>query len=134
MKEIDFTKEVVCSDKSIKVLQVIPVKYQNSNFEHLVIYEHISDGVQNACAVNTTTGRPSLCSALYDRDVTFLNPEPKVVSSNYRNVYPGGAVSDLFRTREGADCFTDLDGTSRVAIIEFLSFDDGTEKVNYIEV
>lgn len=131
MKEIDFTKEVVCSDKSIKVLQVIPVNYQNSNFTHLIIYEHIGDGVQNACSVNTSTGRPSLGSALYDRDVTFLNPEPKVVSSNYRNVYPGGAVSDLFRTRKGAD---NISNPNRVAVIESLSFDDGTEKVNYIEV
>lgn len=130
MKTVDFTKKVVCSDDTIKVVQVIPVNYENTNFQHLIVYE-LPNGAQNACAVNTTTGRPSLGSALYDRDVTFLNPEPKVVSVNYRNVYPCGDVSCLFLTRKGADI---VSNPNRVAVIESLSFDDGTEKVNYIEV
>ena len=129
MKKVDFTKKVVCSDEAIKVLQVIPVKYQNNNFQHLIVYE-LPDGTQNHCSVSFN-GIPLWGSQAYYDQLTFLNPEPKVVSSNYRNVYPGGAVSDLFRTRKGAD---NISNPNRVAVIESLSFDDGTEKVNYIEV
>lgn len=129
MKAVDFTKEIVCSDKTIKVVQVFPVKLKNSNFQHLIVYE-LPDGTQNYCSVSFN-GIPCWGTAAYTDQLTFLNPEPKVVSSNYRNVYHGGAVSGLFLTREGADS---TPTPNRVAVIESLSFDDGTEKVNYIEV
>ena len=80
---------------------------------------------------------PFLCTAeisskeLNCLTVAIYNPEPKVVSVNYRNVYPCGDVSGLFLTRKGAD---NVSNPNRVAVIESLSFDDGTEKVNYIEV
>ena len=128
-KTVDFTKKIVCSDENIKVIQVIPVKYLNDYFKYLIIYEDAC-GYQNDCAVNNA-GKPSSDSTAASEDLTFLNPEPKIVSSSYRNVYRSGAVSGLFLTREGADS---TPTPNRVAVIESLSFDDGTEKVNYIEV
>ena len=127
-KTVDFTKKIVCSDENIKVIQVIPVKYMNNLFNHLVIYED-AQGYQNDCAVNDS-GEPSLGSSAYS-NFTFLNPEPKVVSSSYRNVYRSGAVSGLFLTREKADSLSTF---NRAAIIEYLLYDDNEEKVNYIEV
>jgi len=128
-KTVDFTKEIVCSDENIKVIQVIPVKYMNNLFNHLVIYED-AHGYQNACAVNDS-GEPSSNSSAGCEDLTFLNPEPKVVSTLYRNVYPSGAVSVVMAGRKNAD---DLATSNRVAIIEFLAYDDNSQKVNYIEV
>lgn len=133
MKVVDFTKKVVCSDDTIKVVQVIPVNYENTNFQHLIVYE-LSDGTQNHCSVNFK-GVPMWGSKAYQDQLTFLNPEPKVVSAIYRNVYPRGSVSVASDSREEADSLSLLfDGDARVAVIEFLSFDDGTEKVKYIEV
>lgn len=129
MKTVDFTKEIVCSDKTIKVVQVFPVKLKNSNFQHLIVYE-LSDGTQNYCSVSFN-GIPCWGTAAYTDQLTFLNPEPKIVSSSYRNVYRNGAVSGLFLTREKADSLSTF---NRAAIIEFLLYDDNKEKVNYIEV
>lgn len=133
MKTVDFTKEIVCSDDTIKVVQVIPVKLKNSNFQHLIVYE-LSDGTQNYCSTSFN-GTPCWGTVAYTDQLTFLNPEPKVVSAMYRNVYPRGSVSVVSDSREEADSLSLLfAGDERVAVIEFLSFDDGTEKVNYIEV
>lgn len=128
-KTVDFTKEIVCSDENIKVIQVIPVNYENSSFTHLVVYE-LLDGTQNHCSVNFK-GVPMWGSKAYVDQVSFINPEPKVVSSSYRNVYRSGAVSGLFLTREKADSLSTF---NRAAILEFLLYDDNEEKVNYIEV
>jgi len=129
MKTVDFTKKVVCSDDTIKVVQVIPVNYENTNFQHLIVYE-LPNGAQNYCSVNTR-GVPMWASKAYAEQLTFLNPGPKLVSSNYRNVYTGGDVGGLSLTRKEADSIAT---PGRVAVIESLSFNDGTEKVNYIEV
>lgn len=129
MKTVDFTKKIVCSDETIKVVQVIPVKYVNNLFNHLVIYED-AHGYQNDCAVNKA-GEPDSSSTAHSSDLTFFNPKPKVVSTLYRNVYPSGAVSVVIAGRKNAD---DLATSNRVAIIEFLMYDDNSQKVNYIEV
>jgi len=128
-KTVDFTKKIVCSDETIKVVQVIPVKYANNLFNHLVIYED-AHGHQNDCAVNNS-GKPSSDSRAWRDDLTFFNPKPKVVSTLYRNVYPRGAVSVVIAGRKNAD---DLATFNRVAVIEFLMYDDNSQKVNYIEV
>lgn len=129
MKTVDFAKKIVCSDESVKVIQVIPVNYDNDNFKHLVIYEN-TDGYQNNCAVNKS-GEPSNASSAWYSNLTFLNPEPKVVSSTYRNVYNSGFIRNKHYFREAADHNSD---TNRCGILETLEFDNGTTKTNYIEV
>lgn len=128
-KTVDFTKEIVCSDETIKVVQVIPVKWLNPLFEHSLIVEN-SNGYQQTIAVDNL-GKPSKNDRDFYLKVTFLNPEPKIVSTLYRNVYPSGAVSVVIAGRKNAD---DLATFNRVAIIEFLAYDDNSQKVNYIEV
>ena len=128
-KTVDFTKEIVCSDENIKVIQVIPVKYSNATFKYLVIYED-AHGYQNACAVNDS-GEPSSNSSAGCEDLTFLNPEPKVVSSTYRNVYHNGFIGKSWPTREDAEENSD---SCRSGILETLKFDDGASKVKFIEV
>lgn len=128
IKTVDFTKEIVCSDENIKVVQVIPVKYMNNLFNHLVIYED-AQGYQNDCAVNDS-GEPSLGSSAYS-NFTFSNPEPKVVSSTYRNVYHNGFIGKSWPTREDAEEKSD---SCRSGILETLKFDDGASKVKFIEV
>lgn len=130
MKTVDFTKEIVCSDDTIKVVQVIPVNYKNSNFKYLVIYEY-GQGVQNSCSVNMQ-GKPSLGSELYDRNVSFLNQEPKVVRESYKNIYSDGAVGDGHPTFESAKRWASED-TFGAITLQFLEFDDGTRKVRVVE-
>ena len=128
-KTVDFTKKIVCSDESVKIIQVIPVNYENENFKYLIVYE-MENGYQDTCAVNNS-GTPDLPSGAYSSNFNFLNPEPEVVSSSYRNVYLGGGISVPSPNREVAD---DCATFNRVGIMEFLTFDNGVQKVNYIEV
>ena len=130
MKVVDFTKKIVCSDDTIKVVQVIPVNYANSNFKYLVIYEY-GQGVQNSCSVNMQ-GKPSLGSELYDRDVTFLNPEPQIVREFYKNIYSDGTVGSGYPTFESAKRWASED-TFGAITLQFLEFDDGTRKVRVVE-
>lgn len=129
MKTVDFTKEIVCSDKTIKVVQVIPVKLKNSNFQHLIVYE-LSDGTQNYCSVSFN-GTPCWGTVAYIDQLTFLNPEPKVVSSTYRNIYNSGFVGKEHYSREEADRKCDV---NRCGILETLKFNDDTSKTNFISV
>lgn len=126
-KTVDFTKKIVCSDESVKVIQVLPVNYENENFKYLIVYE-MENGYQDTCAVNNS-GTPDLPSGAYSSNFNFLNPEPEVVSTTYRNVYPRG-VSDPLSSRKNADAMA----SDRVAVLEFLTFDNGVQKVNIIEV
>lgn len=130
-KTVDFTKKIVCSDDTIKVVQVIPVNYENENFKHLIVYE-MENGYQDTCAVNNS-GTPDLPSGAYSSNFNFLNPEPEVVSSSYRNVYNQGVGDMTWSSREDADwdCCT---SSTRVGIVETLKFDDDTCKTKFIEV
>ena len=100
-KTVDFTKKIVCSDDTIKVVQVIPVNYENENFKHLIVYE-MENGYQDTCEVNIY-GTPSEDALVWRDDRTFLNPEPEVVSSFYRNVYNQGVGDMTWSSREDAD-------------------------------
>lgn len=130
-KTVDFTKKIVCSDDTIKVVQVIPVKYENTNFQHLIVYE-FPDGTQNHCSVNFK-GDPLWGTKAYVDQLAFLNPEPEVVSSFYRNVYNQGIGDMAWSSREEADrqCST---AYTRGGIVETLKFDDDTYKIKFIEV
>lgn len=130
-KTVDFTKKIVCSDESVKVIQVLPVNYANENFKYFIVYER-KDGYQDTCAVNSK-GSPSHGTNAYGKELTFLNPEPEVVSSFYRNVYNQGVGDMSWSSREEADrqCST---AYTRVGIFETLKFDDGTYKTKFIEV
>lgn len=128
-KAVDFTKKIVCSDDTIKVVQVIPVNYDNTNFQHLVVYE-LPDGTQNHCPVNSR-GVPMWGSKAYTEQLAFLNPKPKVVCSTYRNVYNSGFVGKEHCSREEADLQRDI---NRCGILETLKFDDGESKTNFINV
>lgn len=130
-KTVDFTKEIVCSDESVKIIQVIPVNYENENFKYLIVYE-MENGYQDTCAVNNS-GTPDLPSGAYSSNFNFLNPEPEVVSSFYRNVYNQGVGDMTWSSREEADRECDKVAT-RVGIFETLKFDDGTYKNKFIEV
>ena len=132
MKTVDFTKEIVCSDDTIKVVHVIPVKYE-SDFKHLIVYE-FPDGTQNYCSVNSR-GVPMSGSQAYYDQLTFLNPkpEPKVVSSTYQNVYHSGFIGKSWPTREDAEKNSDS-CRGGGGILETLKFDDGASKVKFIEV
>lgn len=129
MKTVDFTKKVVCSDETIKVVQVIPVKWLNPLFEHSLIVEN-SNGYQQTIAVDNL-GKPSKNDQDFYLKVTFLNPEPKVISTTYRNVYHNGFIGKSWPTREDAEKKSDSD---RSGILETLKFDDGASKVKFIEV
>lgn len=128
-KAVDFTKKIVCSDESVKVIQVIPVNYENANFKYLIVYE-MENGYQDTCAVNNS-GTPDLPSGAYSSNFNFLNPEPEVVSATYLNVYHNGYIGKPWPTREDAEQKSDSD---RSGILETLKFDDGTSKVNFIGV
>ena len=130
-KTVDFTKKIVCSDDTIKVVQVIPVNYENENFKYLIVYE-MENGYQDTCAVNNS-GTPDLLCEAYSSNFNFLNPEPEVVSSFYRNVYNQGVGDMTWSSREEADRECDK-VTARVGIFETLKFDDGTYKNKFIEV
>lgn len=130
MKVVDFTKKIVCSDDTIKVVQVVPVNYLNSNFKYLVIYEY-GQGVQNSCAVNMQ-GVPSLGTELYDRDVTFLNPESQIIREFYKNIYSDGTVGSGYPTFESTRLAASGD-TFGAITLQFLEFDDGTRKVRVVE-
>ena len=128
-KTVDFTKKIVCSDESVKVIQVLPVNYENENFKHLIVYE-MENGYQDTCAVNNS-GTPDLPSGAYSSNFNFLNPEPEVVYTTYRNVYHSGFIGKSWSTREEAEKKSDPD---RSGVLETLKFDDGASKVNFIEV
>lgn len=130
-KTVDFTKKIICSDESVKVIQVIPVNYENENFKYLIVYE-MENGYQDTCAVNNS-GTPDLPSGAYSSNFNFLNPEPEVVSSFYRNVYNQGVGDMTWSSREEADRECDK-VAHRVGIFETLKFDDGTYKNKFIEV
>ena len=130
-KAVDFTKKIVCSDESVKVIQVLPVNYENENFKYLIVYE-MENGYQDTCAVNIY-GNPSSDSTAWCDDLTFLNPEPEVVSSFYRNVYNQGVGDITWSSREEADSHC-RNNVTRCGIIETLKFDDDTYKTKFIEV
>lgn len=128
-KTVDFTKEIVCSDKTIKVVQVIPVKLKNSNFQHLIVYE-LSDGTQNYCSVSFN-GTPCWGTVAYTDQLTFLNPEPKIIRESYKNIYSDGTVGgystfESTRLRASGDAFGAI-------TLQFLEFDDGSRKVRVVE-
>ena len=130
MKAVDFTKKIVCSDDTIKVVQVIPVNYENTNFQHLIVYE-LFDGTQNHCSVNSR-GVPMWGSKAYTEQLAFLNPEPKVVREFYKNIYSDGTVGSDYPTFESAR-LTAYGVTFGAITLQFLEFDDGTRKVRVVE-
>ncbi len=130
-KTVDFTKKIVCSDESVKVIQVLPVNYENENFKYLIVYE-MENGYQDTCAVNNS-GTPDLPSGAYSSNFNFLNPEPEVVSTTYRNVYNQGIGDRAWYSREEADRECGKVAT-RLGIVETLKFDDDTYKIKFIEV
>ena len=127
-KTVDFTKEIVCSDDTIKVVHVIPVKYE-SDFKHLIVYE-FPDGTQNYCSVNSR-GVPLWGSKAYTEQLSFLNPEPQIIREFYKNIYSDGTVGgyptfESTRLRASRDAFWAI-------TLQFLEFDDGSRKLRVVE-
>lgn len=129
MKTVDFTKEIVCSDDTIKVVHVIPVKYE-SDFKHLIVYE-FPDGTQNYCSVNSR-GVPMSGSRAYYDQLTFLNPEPQIIREFYKNIYSDGTVGSGYPTFESTRLRASGDAFGAITL-QFLEFDDGTRKVRVVE-
>ena len=129
MKTVDFTKKVVCSDETIKVVQVIPVKWLNPLFEHSLIVEN-SNGYQQTIAVDNL-GKPSKNDQDFYLKVTFLNPEPQIIREFYKNIYSDGTIGG-YPTFESAKKRASKD-TFGAITLQFLEFDDGTRKVRVVE-
>lgn len=125
MKEIDFTKKIVCSDPAYTVDKVIPVNFRNPNFQHLLIINN-SDGTQFDVPVSNT-GIVAHNSTYYGQ-IQFKNPEPEVVNRFYTNIYPSMTGCE-YCTFEGAQVNADDDVKF---ILEVITYDDGRTEANLI--
>lgn len=125
MKEIDFTKKIVCTNSTYTVEKVIPVNYRNPNFRHLLIINN-SDGTQFDVAVSNTGIVAH--NSTYHGKFQFKNPEPEVVNRYYANIYPSGAGSE-YCTFDSAQVNAD---DNVKFILEVLAYEDGRTEANLI--
>ena len=128
-KTVDFTKKIVCSDDTWKVIQVIPVKWCNPLFEYSLIVEN-ENGWQQVVTVDNL-GKPSFQNLDFYNKITFFNPEPQIIREFYKNIYSDGTIGGGYPTFESAKrCVWDTFGA---ITLQFLEFDDGTRKVRVVE-
>lgn len=125
MKEIDFTKKIVCSDPAYTVDKVIPVNFRNPIFKHSLVVNS-PDGTQFIVTVSDTGMVAS--DSEYRRVIEFMNPEPEVVNRYYVNIYPSMPGSE-YRTFVSARVYAYDDVKF---ILEVITYDDGRTEANLI--